>query len=180
MKGIIFTEFTEMVETVFGFDTLDDIIERANLPSGGKYTAVGTYDHGEMVSLVVQLSTATGMPVPDLLKAFGCHLFHRFAKIYPEMISGDDNALDFLSRVESHIHREVLKLYPNADLPRFDTRWVTEDRLEMIYHSNKHFEDVAEGLIRGCLEHFGETAEIQRESGDDESQGIRFLISRAA
>lgn len=173
MKGIIFTEFGEMVESVFGFDTLDEIIERSDLPSGGNYTAVGTYDHGEIVSLVSNLSEVTETPVPDLLKAFGTYLFHRFAKLYPAFIEGEENALGFLSRVEDHIHVEVLKLYPQAELPRFDTRWISENELEMIYHSNKHLEDVAEGLIVGCLEHYGENGKIERGDGD---HGVRFLI----
>ncbi|MCB1076431.1 MAG: heme NO-binding domain-containing protein [Verrucomicrobiae bacterium] len=177
MKGIIFTEFSEMVESVFGFDTLDAIIERSDLPSGGNYTAVGTYDHREMVSLVIQLSEISGMEVPVLLRTFGTHLFHRFATIYPEMVS-DDNALSFLNRVETHIHREVLKLYPNAELPRFETRWISADELEMVYHSSKHLEDVAEGLIVGCLEHFGETADVVREPGDAGAEGVKFRIRR--
>ena len=176
MKGIVFTEFTEMVESVFGFDTLDAIIAGADLPSGGSYTAVGTYDHQEMVSLVMQLSKVTGIEVPALLKTFGTHLFHRFAKIYPEMMAGEDSALSFLHRVETHIHREVLKLYPSADLPRFESHWVSDHELEMLYLSNKHFEDVAEGLIIGCLEHFGENADVTRSPGDSATDGVRFRI----
>ena len=41
MKGIIFTEFIEMVEDKFGFEVADNIITNSNLPSGGAYTAVG-------------------------------------------------------------------------------------------------------------------------------------------
>ena len=52
MKGVVFTEFVEMVEARFGLPMLDRIIEAAQLPSGGAYSAVGTYDHGEMVQLV--------------------------------------------------------------------------------------------------------------------------------
>ena len=32
MKGIVFTEFLEMVEDQFGLETVDDIIEAADLP----------------------------------------------------------------------------------------------------------------------------------------------------
>ena len=42
MKGIVFTEFLEMVEAQFGLDTVDAIIENSDLPSRGAYTAVGT------------------------------------------------------------------------------------------------------------------------------------------
>ena len=46
MKGVIFTEFLEMVESHFSPEMADRIITAARLPSGGAYTAVGTYDHG--------------------------------------------------------------------------------------------------------------------------------------
>ncbi len=45
MKGVVFTEFIEMVEDQFSADMVDDIIDDAQPPSGGAYTAVGTYDH---------------------------------------------------------------------------------------------------------------------------------------
>ncbi len=55
MKGIVFTEFLEMVEDKFGLETVDSIIENSNLPSEGIYTSVGTYDFNEMVSLITSL-----------------------------------------------------------------------------------------------------------------------------
>jgi predicted homoserine dehydrogenase-like protein len=64
MKGIVFTEFLDMVETTISADAVDDVIEAAGVPSGGAYTAVGTYDHKEMVSLVGALSEVSGHPVP--------------------------------------------------------------------------------------------------------------------
>ncbi|MEM0912514.1 MAG: heme NO-binding domain-containing protein, partial [Pseudomonadota bacterium] len=53
MKGIVFDEFTEMVEEVFGDDMLDDILDENadKLSSGGAYTSVGTYDHNDLVTL---------------------------------------------------------------------------------------------------------------------------------
>ena len=83
MKGVVFTEFLDMVEQRFSPDMVDDIIEDANLPSGGAYTAVGTYPHDEMVALVVALSARSGAAVPDLLRAFGEYLFGRFVQGYP-------------------------------------------------------------------------------------------------
>ena len=52
MKGIVFTEFLEMVETKFGLETVDNIIENSDLKSEGIYTSVGTYDFNEMVTPV--------------------------------------------------------------------------------------------------------------------------------
>lgn len=45
MKGIVFTEFVDMVEAQFSADMVDDILDDAAPASGGAYTAVGTYDH---------------------------------------------------------------------------------------------------------------------------------------
>lgn len=120
MKGVIFTEFTGLVEFTFDFDAVDELIERSDLPSGGVYTAVGTCDHREMVSLVSQLSEMSEKPVADLLHLFGSHLFSRFATMYPDMVGTSDRALDVLESVENYTHVEVRKLYPAADLPRFD------------------------------------------------------------
>ena len=91
-----------------------------SLPSGGAYTAVGTYDHGEMWSLVIELGKATGTPVPHLMHAFGEHLFHRFTVVYPVLFEKASSAFDFLQKLEGLIHAEVRKLYPDAELPRFD------------------------------------------------------------
>ena len=51
MKGMVFTEFLDFVGETFGGDMVDDIIEVSELPSGGAYTSVGTYSHGEMAAL---------------------------------------------------------------------------------------------------------------------------------
>ncbi|MBA2648463.1 MAG: hypothetical protein H0U75_02495 [Legionella sp.] len=42
MKGIILTEFLEMVEVMFTAEMVENIIEDANLPNNGAYTDVGT------------------------------------------------------------------------------------------------------------------------------------------
>ncbi len=178
MKGVIFTEFMGLVESAFGFDTVDEIIERSDLPSGGAYTAVGTYDHREIVSLVTQLSEVTGKPVQELLAHFGAYLFSRFAALYPEMVNTAENALDFLEGVENYIHVEVRKLYPNADLPRFDCTRPNSNELVMVYHSGKHFEDLAGGLIEGCLAHFGETATVTRKNPERPEEGVSFHVKR--
>ena len=55
MKGIIFTEFFDLVEKTFGFDVAERLLDECDLPSGGAYTAVGTYDHSEILTLVGSL-----------------------------------------------------------------------------------------------------------------------------
>jgi hypothetical protein len=168
MKGMVFTEFLEMVESSFGTEVVDTILDRADLPeSHGAYTAVGTYPHAEMVSLVTELSQHTGVAVPDLLKAYGEHLFGRFHDMYPDFFTGIADAFTFLSSIHDYIHVEVKKLYPDAELPKFQCSTPEANVLIMHYISSRHMQDFAEGLIVGCLRHFNESATIQKEPQPD-------------
>lgn len=165
MKGIVFTEFLDMVEAAFGIETSESIIESAALASGGAYTSVGTYDHREMLRLVQQLSASTGRPVPDLVKAYGTHLFGRFLTKYPGFFEKPRNAFEFLGSIEQTIHVEVLKLHPDAELPRFDST-IDGNRMTLLYRSSRPFADLAEGLISACIAHYGESIEFTREDLD--------------
>ena len=78
MKGIVFTEFLEMVESHHSADMVDDIIDAARLVSGGIYTAVATYPHQELVDLILALCERTNKSVQDELRDFGRYLFGRF------------------------------------------------------------------------------------------------------
>lgn len=181
MKGIVFREFLDMVESKFGMEVVDRIIEEADLPSGGAYTSVATYDHNEILQLVGQLHRATGVPAPDLVRAFGHHLFGRFHSLYPTFFQGTDSAFTFLERVEAIIHTEVRKLYPDAELPVFECSRPAPERLAMLYRSQRPFADLAEGLIRGCVDHFGEAIEVRREDlapGSDGANRALFELTR--
>lgn len=181
MKGIVFTELLEMVEERFSLDVVDRIVERAQLPSGGVYTAVGTYPPAEAIALVRELSAETGAPPSALLHAFGMHLFKRFAVGFPHFFRPDDSALAFLERVETVIHVEVKKLYPDAELPSFEC--VREGgSLAMVYRSPRCLSPLAEGLIQGCADHFGEPIEIAREdlSSSPGVEVVRFTITKRA
>ena len=171
MKGMVFTEFLDMVELKFSADMVDDIIEDSQLPNGGAYTAVGTYDHAELVRMAEALAQRSGVPVPALVHAFGLHLFGRFYALYPGFFSGIPTALDFLEGIETVIHTEVRKLYPDAQLPEFDCVR-TMSGLDMVYSSPRHFGDLATGLIEGALLHFGDPVTLTRH--DLPNGSIRF------
>src|SRR5689334_15543112 len=83
VKGVVFTELIEMVESRFGLEAADAMLDQQGLPSGGIYTVTGTYAHGEAVTLLTRLSGMTGVPIPDLLYAYGEHLFERFHALFP-------------------------------------------------------------------------------------------------
>ncbi len=177
MKGIVFTEFLEMVEDAFSPDTADAIIDAAGVD--GAYTAVGTYEACELAQLVKSLSDTAGTPVPDLLKTFGHHMFSRFVGGYPHLFAGVDDAAALLAQVHDHIHVEVRKLYPDAELPVFTSSHAADGAFVLDYESDRPFADFAHGLVEGCIAHFGNRYTVQRTDPDGSGQRARFVLAAA-
>ena len=179
VKGIVFTEFLEMVEARYSPALVEDLIDAADVPSKCVYTAVGTYPPTEMFSLVTALSAKTGVPIPALLKLFGEYLFSSFELKYSKFFEESKTAFDFLAAVETYIHKEVIKLYPDAELPSFAVEVHGPAFFSMIYTSKRPLADLCEGLMIGCLKHFNETAEIVREDLQSGAQTrVRFKIRK--
>lgn len=167
MKGIVFTEFLDMVEGKFGIDMVDDIVSESRLSSGGAYTSIGTYDHRELLELVRVLSARTKTDQRQLIRLYGHHLFGRFSVLMPVFFEKPKNTFEFLRDVHGYIHVEVKKLYPDASLPEFRTELIDQDTLKMTYFSKCPFADFAYGLITGCIAHFKESFTIEEEDQND-------------
>jgi hypothetical protein len=180
MKGVVFAEFLEMVGSVFSPEMVDRIIDRAKPPSGGAYTAVGFYDHKEIVALVGALSEATGTPAPDLVKAFGRYLFNRFVQTFPAFFRDVPDAFNFLAGIETRIHSEVRKLYPDAEVPSFACSSPAADAMILDYSSRRPFADLAEGLLEGCIVHFGGGIALARQDRPHPDVQARFTLTRTA
>jgi hypothetical protein len=112
--------------------------------------------------LVRGFSGHSGIPVTELQRLFGHWMMKSFARHYPRYFIGKDGSLDMLAAIEDEIHVEVRKLYPDADLPQFDTARPDASSMQMTYRSHSALADFCHGLIEGCVTHFGETARIDR------------------
>ena len=178
MKGVVFTEFIERMEKDFGFEVADRVIENSDTSSKGVFTGVGTYPSRDMVALLTQLSTETKKPADDLLLHFGEHLFNSFSRLYAHLIADIKDTFGLLENIESFIHVEVKKLYPDAQLPAIDTHMVGPDTMELIYRSRRKLGHLAHGLIMGCAACFGETMEIQMENLVMDASEVRFTIKK--
>jgi hypothetical protein len=177
MKGIVFTEFLGFVRQHHGEEMVDDIIEACELPNGGAYTAVGTYQHGEMLALCGALSDRTGQPAAGLVRAFGDHLSGTFARSHPAFFERAGNLFDFLESVEEHIHVEVRKLYPDAELPSFTVEQRTPTRMVLFYRSPRRMGHLSEGLIHGSARQYGVQVQVQSETlAGSDSQAVRFTV----
>jgi hypothetical protein len=180
MKGVVFTEFLDMASDRFGGELVEDVISSVAPESGGAYTAVGTYPHQEMVALLVELSRVTGIPVAELLHVFGRHLFGRFAVLFPDMVNARDGAFGMMRDLDGVIHVEVRKLYRDAELPSFEVISDTPRELTLVYRSTRHLADFAEGLIQGCVEHYGEPIVVERPAAEAPDPGrVTFVLRRS-
>lgn len=179
MKGLVFTEFVALVEERFGIAVAERILATPGLSAGGAYTAVGYYDHREMIALVGALSTETGVPASDLVRTFGEWLFPKLARSFEFAVRTHPDAFTFLESLDGMIHVEVRKLYPNVHLPSVPVVEADHRRLVLEYRSDRPFADLAEGLLLGCLAWYGEDAELRRESlAPDADHAARFTITR--
>lgn len=176
MKGIVFTEFLEMVETAYGLEVVDTIIEKSNLPSEGVYTSVATYEFNEMVSLITELSKEVDVPPGDLIYTFGHYLFSSLGKAHPEVIQNYNSPLGLLYSIEDHIHVHVKKLYPDAELPSFKVLEKTDNSLTMVYSSTRGLYRLAHGLIEKTFEHFNGRAYVTYELLKEDGTQVKFKI----
>ena len=163
MKGLVFTEFLEFVEQNMSYDMVDKILLKCHLTSGGCYTSIGTYDSEEFILLIDALSAETELPVSKILTTFGEHLFGVFTTKFPQFFKPQISVFDFLSHVETHIHIEVKKYYPDADLPHFQCKLESPEKFIMIYQSTRPFAKLAEGLMNGCIRYNQENITINHE-----------------
>jgi hypothetical protein len=173
MKGMVFTELIEMIEARFSLELAESIIEACALPSGGAYTAIGTYDHAELVAIVVELAKRTGAEIPQLIHAFGGHLFATFLKDRPALFAQMGGTFALLEHLDGTVHVEVRKLYPDAELPRFHAERRSPTHLALTYTSERGFADLAHGLIDASIAHYREPITVTSE---DLSAGRRAHV----
>jgi len=177
MKGIVFTEFLDLVEKKFGYEVVDQIIDDSNLESKGIYTAVGTYPHSEIVSLLTNLSDEVKIPPEVLLKEFGKYLFDTFLNTYPQFFNQASSAFEFLHSIDNHIHVEVLKLYPDAALPKFDSE-EKDGVMTLTYKSERKMSGLAEGLIEKSISHYKENCTISRKNIEADGSVVEFIVKK--
>lgn len=178
MKGIVFTEFLDLVEDKFGLEVLDKILTQSDLESGGVYTSVGTYSFSEMLQLLQHLSAHTSISIDDLLLVYAEHFFGVIEESYPGLLATYKDPIEMLSSIENHIHVEVRKIYPDAELPTFEVVEKTQDNLVMIYKSSRAMHHFGLGLMNKTFEHFNSKASIVLEKLNEDGTEVKFLINK--
>lgn len=178
MKGIVFTEFLDLVEDKFGLEMVDKIISESKLESEGVYTSIGTYSFSEMLQLLTHLSNYTDISIDNLLLVYGEHFFSVIETSYLGLLATYKDPIDMLSSIENHIHVEVQKIYPDAELPTFVVQDKTENSIIMVYKSSRAMHHFGLGLMNKTFEHFNSTATIQLEKIKEDGTEVRFIVTK--
>ncbi|WP_237275401.1 heme NO-binding domain-containing protein [Tenacibaculum ovolyticum] len=178
MKGIVFTEFLDLVEDKFGLEMVDKIISQSTLESEGIYTSIGTYSFSEMLQLLENLSKNTAISIDDLLLVYAEHFFSVIEKSYPGLLATYKDPIEMLASIEDHIHIEVRKIYPEAELPTFVIKDRKDKSLVMIYKSSRAMHHFGLGLMNKTFEHFNTTATIVLEKIKEDGTEVKFIINQ--
>jgi len=177
MKGILLSEFIEYLETRFGEIETQQIIENADLPSNGSYSRVGMYGYQELIKLLSDAASSTGKDSEIILNEYTDHLFAVFQKDYSTFFQDAKNAIDMLKTIDDHIHIEVKKLYPDAELPEFSYK-EANDKLYLYYVSPRPLATVANALINACLKHFGNQEQLLKAELASDHKSATFIIHK--
>lgn len=160
MMGIMFNIVEEIVTAEYGPDTWDDLLDDAGVE--GAYTAIGSYDDAELLALLDAASARLEMPREQVTVLLGRRSLPLFLARYPALVGEETSARGMLLTLNSFIHPEVRKLYPEADVPDFTFVNESVDALAMTYHSRRRLCALAEGLILGTGDHFGEELSVRQ------------------
>ncbi|MCF3973029.1 heme NO-binding domain-containing protein [Paracoccus salsus] len=160
---MIFVELLAMADDLLGEAAVDEVLDSVPLSSGGAYSTVGNYPCSDLMHLVGAFSDRANTSSADLQRAFGKWMHARFVETYPTHFAARTDALSMLEAIEGEVHVEVRKLYPDAELPTFESHRLADGRsLRLIYRSPRALPDVCHGLIEACVLHFGQPAHISR------------------
>jgi hypothetical protein len=154
MKGIVFTNFNDMVENRFGISCWESLLKEVQPASGGIYTSIEDFPDEELVAMLGHLSSIVATPVDELLADFGQYLFHALTVKHPVFVTGRTDLFAFLHSIDDVIHKEVEKLYQSPNLPEIVCEQSSPDLLLLNYRSPRRLCHLADGLIRGAATHF--------------------------
>lgn len=177
MKGIIFTNFLTFVETTHGTAILQRTMKKAGgIDKGGVYIATQTYPYEELFQLAGNLSAQTGVTLAQTFEDFGEYLFSNLARMFSSFFAPDETLFSFLQKLEDHIHVEVRKRYPDANLPSFTFEPIDAQNLRMIYNSERAMSDFGIGLIKGAATWFNREVFVGKKDLTPDHSGTRVEL----
>lgn len=180
MKGLVFKEFFDFVDTRYGPAATEAVLDRADLGHDGVYAATGAYPFEDLGALVGAACAQTGETAEALLRDFGGAVGCSFARGYRAHFEPYNGLFEMLENVDGIIHVEVRKLYPEAELPRFFVERRSAEELVLLYCSERRLWDFAKGIIEAAAGYYGESVRVRVEPRETEADAARITVSKRA
>jgi hypothetical protein len=170
MRGLLCAEFLDFAGSRFG-----TVPGPEAEPSCDPATCPGP---GHVQAWADLVAHGSGIPAERLLELFGTALFGRLVRGYPSFLVGIESTLDLVARYDSLVVAEVRKLDAAAKPPELGLVRTTSCAAEVTYRSSQGLADLAEGLLRGSIAHFGEALDVERGPAQDATCVAFRLVDR--
>ena len=164
MHGIVLKGLKDFVTTAYDHDAWVAIQRKAGL-EGQVYVPVTEYEDADVLGLVAAASEVTGKDVPVLLDEFGRFLVSPLVETYGVHVDEEWTGLELIANAETYIHEALrAKQLSTYTPPDIASEWVADDKVRVIYGSERHLCSLAKGLIRGIGSYYSEQFQIVEET----------------
>jgi hypothetical protein len=174
VKGVLFNVVEDVVVETLPPDSWDGALDHACL--GGAYTSLGDYPDRELAAIVDAVSAQTGLSAAEVLRHVGRHGYRHLVERQPDIVADATDLGSLLHQLDAVIHAEVLKLYPDAEVPSFQVTDEGPGRWRVDYRSRRQLCHLAEGLLEGAADSFGTTVAIDQPECVDRGDGHCVLL----
>jgi hypothetical protein len=172
MRGVIFRTYMNFIQDNFGYEKLDEILQKDNYPNKGGFSTAGNYSTAYLSSLISSTEQLFEGSKDKTIEAFGFyafkHLLDRFTRTYQGKSSPlhTNSAYDFLQNLNIIHFIELQKLYPDAIFPKFDIERLENEHIVIKYCSYRNMPYLVNGLIKGCLAYYNDSSTLTMQSTD--------------
>ena len=180
MHGIVLKQLKEFVIENYDRETWERLQHESGV--GGKvYVPVTEYPDEDVLALLETAVELTGLEQSELLRAFGTFLVAPLVETYGVHVNGDWDGLELIANVETYIHEALrAKQLSTYTPPALESAWIDDERVLVVYDSDRKLCHLAKGIIEGVGEHFGEPLETTEESCmHDGATQCTFVVSSA-
>jgi hypothetical protein len=172
MKAFIITSMVDMLDRQHGAGEVDAILAKAGLQSLRDAEPNDNVPVQHIVRLSMVAAETLNTEVDDLVEQFGWYIFGVLVIEFPDQVSQPDFHT-FLKAVDTQIHPEMRRRFPNAEVPSVTVEAVEGDSFLVRYASKRPFTRLACGIISAASAHFGLISAVTvRESRYLEEEGL--------
>lgn len=180
MHGIVLNQLKEFVVSNHGFEAWETVQRESGLETT-VYVPVTEYPDEDVLALLEAAVELTGVEQSELLQSFGRFLVPRLVDTYGVHVDRDWTGLELVANVEEYIHVALReKQLSTYTPPELEAAWIDDDRVRVIYGSDRGLCHLARGLLEGVGDYFDEPLSVREEACTHEGADRCEFVVRAA